>query len=72
MSKGEDAYKLFEAAVGESEGTGEWFEVTQDRINTFADYAVANALCLLSLLLAAFAAAFYLRHAVRKAETPSA
>jgi acyl dehydratase len=37
VSKGEDAYKLFEAAVGESEGTGEWFEVTQDRINTFAD-----------------------------------
>ena len=37
MSKGEDAYKLFEAAVGESEGTGEWLEVTQDRINTFAD-----------------------------------
>ena len=40
------------------------------RINTFADYAVANALCLLSLLLAAFGAAFYLRHAVRRAETP--
>ena len=39
------------------------------RINTFADYAVANALCLLSLLLAAFGAAFYLRHAVRRAET---
>jgi len=38
------------------------------RINTFADYAVANALCLLSLLLAAFGAAFYLRHAVRKVE----
>jgi len=38
------------------------------RINTFSDYAVANALCLLSLLLAAFGAAFYLRHAVRKAE----
>jgi len=38
------------------------------RINTFADYAVANALCLLSLLLAAFGAAFYLRHAVRRAE----
>src|SRR5689334_8666492 len=35
------------------------------RINTFADYAVANALCLLSLLLAAFGAAFYLRHAAR-------
>jgi ABC-type spermidine/putrescine transport system permease subunit I len=39
------------------------------RINTFADYAVANALCLLSLLLAAFGAAFYLRHAVRSAES---
>jgi putative spermidine/putrescine transport system permease protein len=38
------------------------------RINTFADYAVANALCLLSLLLAAFGAAFYLRHAVHKAD----
>jgi ABC-type spermidine/putrescine transport system permease subunit I len=40
------------------------------RINTFADYAVANALCLLSLLLAAFGAAFYLRHAVRRVEAP--
>ncbi len=39
------------------------------RTNTFADYAVANALCLLSLLLAALGAAFYLRHAVQKAET---
>jgi putative spermidine/putrescine transport system permease protein len=38
------------------------------RINTFADYAVANALCLLSLLLAAFGAAFYLRHAVRRVD----
>src|SRR5882672_3193270 len=38
------------------------------RISTHADYAVANALCLLSLLLAAFGAAFYLRHAVRRAE----
>ncbi len=39
------------------------------RINTFADYAVANALCLLSLLLAALGAAFYLRHAVRRVES---
>ena len=38
------------------------------RISTFADYAVANALCLLSLLLAAVGAAFYLRHAVRRAD----
>ncbi|MBV9484892.1 MAG: MaoC family dehydratase [Frankiaceae bacterium] len=37
MSKAEDALKLFEAAVGQSEGTGEWLEVTQDRINAFAD-----------------------------------
>jgi ABC-type spermidine/putrescine transport system permease subunit I len=36
------------------------------RINTHGDYAVANALCLLSLLFAAVGAAFYLRHAVRK------
>jgi ABC-type spermidine/putrescine transport system permease subunit I len=39
------------------------------RINTFADYAVANALCLLSLLLAAVGAAFYLRHAVKRVES---
>ncbi len=39
------------------------------RINTHADYAVANALCLLSLLLAAFGAAFYLRHAVKRVES---
>jgi len=38
------------------------------RINTHGDYAVANALCIMSLVLAALGAAFYLRHAVRKAE----
>ena len=38
------------------------------RINTHGDYAVANALCLLSLLLAAAGAALYLRHAVRRAD----
>ncbi len=38
------------------------------RINTFGDYAVANALCLLSLLLAAGGAWFYLRHAAKKVE----
>src|SRR5215831_17482204 len=40
------------------------------RISTFADYAVANALCLLSLLLAGLGAVFYLRHATRKVEAP--
>ena len=39
------------------------------RINTHADYAVANALCLLSLLVAALGAAFYLRHAVRRSDS---
>ena len=39
------------------------------RINTFADYAVANALCLLSLILAAGGAWFYLHHAVEKVKT---
>src|SRR5438105_4937694 len=42
------------------------------RISTMGDYAVANALCLLSLLLAAVGAAFYLKHAVRKADVGEA
>ena len=33
------------------------------RINTHGDYAVANALCLMSLVVAGFGAWFYLRHA---------
>jgi acyl dehydratase len=37
MSKGEAAYELLKAAVGEPEGTGDWLEVTQERINAFAD-----------------------------------
>jgi ABC-type Fe3+ transport system permease subunit len=39
------------------------------RISTHGDYAVANALCLLSLVFGAAGAWIYLRHAVRKAET---
>src|SRR5215813_9444696 len=31
------AFPLFQADVGTDEGTGEWFEVTQDQINQFAD-----------------------------------
>jgi len=38
------------------------------RINSHGDYAVANALCLMSLVLASFGAWFYLREAARKAE----
>ena len=33
----EQAFEKFQSAVGQSEGVGEWFEVTQDQINTFAD-----------------------------------
>ncbi len=33
----ENAFALFTAAIGESEGTGEWFEVTQADIDVFAD-----------------------------------
>ena len=36
-SKGESAYEKFQQAVGQPEGTGEWFEVDQERINGFAD-----------------------------------
>jgi acyl dehydratase len=31
------AYELFKADIGNDEGAGEWFEVTQDQINQFAD-----------------------------------
>jgi acyl dehydratase len=33
----EQAFEKFQAALGQSEGTGEWFEVTQDQINQFAE-----------------------------------
>jgi ABC-type spermidine/putrescine transport system permease subunit I len=36
------------------------------RISTFGDYAVANALCLLTLGLSAIGAVFYLRHAAAR------
>ncbi len=39
------------------------------RISSHGDYAVANALCLMSLLIAAIGAWFYLRHAVRQSAT---
>ena len=38
------------------------------RISTHGDYAVANALCLLTLVLAAIGAVFYLRHSGVRAE----
>jgi acyl dehydratase len=40
MTAAEDAYKKFDEAVGQAEGTGDWFEVTQDRIDQFADVTI--------------------------------
>jgi acyl dehydratase len=37
MSKAEKAFELLKAAVGETEGTSDWMEITQERINAFAD-----------------------------------
>jgi acyl dehydratase len=31
------AFELFRADIGNDEGTGEWFQVTQDQIDQFAD-----------------------------------
>jgi acyl dehydratase len=31
------AFELFRADIGNDEGTGEWFQVTQEQINQFAD-----------------------------------
>jgi acyl dehydratase len=36
----ENAYQLFKATQGESEGAGEWFEIDQERINQFADVTI--------------------------------
>jgi acyl dehydratase len=36
-TNGEQAYELFQAALGKPEGSGDWVEITQDRINAFAD-----------------------------------
>jgi acyl dehydratase len=36
-TKAEAAYELFKAAIGQDEGTSEWLQVDQDRINQFAD-----------------------------------
>lgn len=35
--KAEKAFALFKQAEGKEQGTGEWFEVTQDLIDRFAD-----------------------------------
>ena len=37
MTNGEKAYELMQAALGQSEGSGAWFEIDQARIDAFAD-----------------------------------
>ena len=36
-TNGENAYAVLSAAIGSSEGQGEWFTVDQERINAFAE-----------------------------------
>ncbi len=36
----ETAFEAFKALEGKDEGAGEWFEMTQERINTFADATI--------------------------------
>ena len=36
-TKAEAAYELFKSAIGENEGTGDWLQIDQERINGFAD-----------------------------------
>ena len=34
------AFEKYQAAIGEAEGVGDWFEVDQERINSFADVTI--------------------------------
>ena len=36
-TNGEKAYELHQAAIGQTEGSGDWLEITQERIDAFAD-----------------------------------
>ena len=36
-TNGEKAYELYQQAIGQPEGTGEWLEIDQARIQAFAD-----------------------------------
>lgn len=40
MTAAETAFEKFQARLGESDGSGEWFEMTQERINDFADVTI--------------------------------
>ena len=36
----EAAHEKFQSRIGEPDGTGDWFEMTQERINDFADVTI--------------------------------
>ena len=36
-TNGEQAYELLSAAIGQPEGSSDWFEIDQERINAFAE-----------------------------------
>jgi acyl dehydratase len=36
----ETAFEKFQARIGQEDGTGDWFDVTQERINDFADVTI--------------------------------
>lgn len=40
MSHAAQAYEYFETTPGQEQGSGEWFEISQERINDFADCTV--------------------------------
>lgn len=40
MTAAETAFENFQAKVGQEDGTGDWFDMTQDRINDFADVTI--------------------------------
>jgi acyl dehydratase len=40
MSHAAKAFEYFQTTEGQEQGAGDWFEITQDQINTFADCTV--------------------------------
>jgi acyl dehydratase len=40
MSHAAKAYEYFKTTVGQEQGTGDWFEITQEQINAFADCTI--------------------------------
>ena len=40
MTAAETAFEKFQARLGETDGSGDWFEMTQERINDFADVTI--------------------------------